>query len=186
MISEGDEILMNDTHPEHASENFGDTQHGTNDEFFDAQEYSDLAIGQSPSDTTGGEPYFYDASTNSDEHGLYYFDPSDATLEANFIGHAFHLSIDYDKVIDSVEVDKYLMQLDDAELRGEHEEFDTFAYASRVSIQEQAHRYVDYLGYRPVNVIRKTLENTTQLATTILTFPMRRHVKSCFPHLNRN
>jgi hypothetical protein len=99
--------------------------------------------------------------------------------------NAFHLSIDYDKIIDSATVDSFLEQLDYAELWGDHEEFDTFVYASRAAIQDQAERYVEYLGYRPINVIRKTLERTSQLATTILQFPMRRHIKSRFPHLNQ-
>jgi hypothetical protein len=98
----------------------------------------------------------------------------------------FHLSINYDKIINSATVDSFFEQLDYAELRGDHEEFDTFAYASRAAIQDQAERYVEYLGYRPINVMRKTLERTSQLATTILQFPMRRHIKSHFPHLNQN
>jgi hypothetical protein len=99
---------------------------------------------------------------------------------------AFHLSIDYDKIIDSATVDSFLGQLNYAELRGDHEEFDTFAYASCAAIQDQAEQYVEYLGYRPIDVVSKTLERTSQLATTILQFPMQRHIKSRFPHLNRN
>jgi hypothetical protein len=98
---------------------------------------------------------------------------------------AFHLSLDYEKALASSDVDTFLGQLDYAELRGDNEEFDTFAYASRAAINDQAERYVEYLGYRHVNIIRKTLEKTTQLATTVLHFPMRRHVKSRFPHLNQ-
>ena len=41
-----------------------------------------------------------------------------------------------------------------------------------------------YLGYRPIDVIKKTLEKTTQLARMIIRQPLRRHVKSRFPHLN--
>jgi hypothetical protein len=105
------------------------------------------------------------------------------------------------------------MHLDHAELRGEHETFDSFAYiskatskelesfevkddgiqdfdsfafASRAKIWECAQKYVKYLGYHPVDIIRKTLENTTQLATTILEFPMHRHIRAKFPWLNCN
>ena len=37
-----------------------------------------------------------------------------------------------------------------------------------------------YLLYRPKQVIRKTLENTTQLAKAVINSPMRRHLKSRF------
>jgi hypothetical protein len=122
---------------------------------------------------------FFDAVETLDPDGP----RPDAPLSESL---AFHLSIDYDKVIlASSDVDAFLEQLDYTELRGDNEEFDTFAYASRAAINDQAERYVEYLGYRLVNIVRKTLEKTTQLATTILRFPMRRHVKSGFPHLNR-
>ena len=87
-------------------------------------------------------------------------------------------------VIDSVDVDHFLMTLDHAELRGDHEDFDSFTYISRTgskdldtyanddtqldtldsiafapktTIQDHAHQYVEYLGYHPVNIVRKTL-----------------------------
>jgi hypothetical protein len=49
-----------------------------------------------------------------------------------------------------------------------------------------AQQYVEYLGYRPVDIIQKTLENTSQLARTILRFPMQRHIKARFPWLHCN
>lgn len=94
--------------------------------------------------------------------------------------------------IDSFNIDHFLMNLDHVELRGKHETFDSFAYiskaaskeletfefglqdfdslafASRAAIQECAQKYIKYLGYCPVDIIRKTLENSTQLATSIL------------------
>jgi hypothetical protein len=132
----------------------------------------------------GKDLHFFDAQGDLDPQGLHYFDSSDHIAGFGFIGHAFRLSIDYNKVIDSANVLKFLMKLDHAELRGENEDFDSFAHVSRAAIQDQAERYVEYLGYRPVNIIQKTLENTTQLATMILRFPMQRHIKSLFPHLN--
>jgi hypothetical protein len=140
----------------------------------------------------------------------HFFDPSDSTEHFGFIGRAFHLSLEPSTVIDSVDVDRFLMQLDHAELQGDHEDFVSFAYiskatneeldtyasndtglesiafASKATIQDRAHQYVEYLGYRPVDIVRKTLENTSQLAKTILQFPMRRHVKARFPWLNCN
>ena len=35
-----------------------------------------------------------------------------------------------------------------------------------------------YLAFRPLEVVRRTLENTTQLAKMIVRFPLRRHIKS--------
>ena len=105
------------------------------------------------------------------------------------------------------------MSLDHAELRGDNKSFDSFGYvtnaaskeldtftiaqqclegidshafASRTAIQDRAKHCIEYLGYRPLNIVRKTLENTTQLATTILEFPMRRHIRARFPWLNCN
>ena len=42
-----------------------------------------------------------------------------------------------------------------------------------------------YLLYRPRDIIKRTIENTTQLATAIIHSPMRRHVKSRF-HMLRH
>ena len=41
-----------------------------------------------------------------------------------------------------------------------------------------------YLGWRPVNIVKKTLAKTTQMARKIIRQPLRRHVKARFPHLN--
>ena len=41
-----------------------------------------------------------------------------------------------------------------------------------------------YLSYRPLEVVKKTLEVTTQMAKMVIRHPMRRHVKSRFPHMN--
>ena len=41
-----------------------------------------------------------------------------------------------------------------------------------------------YLAYRPLEVVKKTLEKTTQLAKMIVRFPLRRHVKARFKWAN--
>ena len=41
-----------------------------------------------------------------------------------------------------------------------------------------------YLGWRPLPVVKKTLEKTTQMVKMIIRYPLRRHVKSRFPHMN--
>ena len=39
-------------------------------------------------------------------------------------------------------------------------------------------KLLPYFLYRPKNVIRKTLENTTQLAKAVINTPLKRHLKS--------
>jgi hypothetical protein len=104
--------------------------------------------------------HFFDAMDDLDLYGPCSFDHSKPSLESHHDSQVFHLSIDYDKMLTSSTVDSFLSQLNYAELRGDNEDFDTVAYASRAAIIDQAERYVEYLGYRPVNVIRKTLERT--------------------------
>jgi hypothetical protein len=41
-----------------------------------------------------------------------------------------------------------------------------------------------YLGWRPTQVVKKTLARTTQMARMIIRHPMRQHIKSRFPHMN--
>src|SRR5687767_4121920 len=41
-----------------------------------------------------------------------------------------------------------------------------------------------YLGWRPLSVVKRTLENMTQMARMIIRHPLRRHIKSRFPHMN--
>jgi hypothetical protein len=68
--------------------------------------------------------------TNDD---LHYFDPSDDIPEDQLIGHAFHLLIDFDKIISSNDVDDILNKENFDALCGNKvnpEEFDTFAYVS--------------------------------------------------------
>jgi hypothetical protein len=142
---------------------------------------------------------FHDTQTDLLPDDGYFFDPSDGTMDLGFVGRAFHLSLDPTMAIDSTDVDRFLMTLDHAELRGDHEDFDSlayvshsirteldtsahtdtqldtfesFAFASKAAIQDRAHQYIEYLGYRPVDIVRKTLENTSQLAKMILQFPM--------------
>jgi hypothetical protein len=97
----------------------------------------------------GKHLHFFDAQDDIDSHGLHFSDPSDHIEGFGFVGHAFCLSLNYDKVIDSADVSHFLMQLDHTELRGENENLDSFACVSRAAIQDQAERYVECLGYGP-------------------------------------
>jgi hypothetical protein len=150
----------------------------------DADVFHD-AIGEDSPDT--GPPTFHDVSgDNPFLDGGHYFDPADSTFDHDHPGRAFHLTLDGSIKIPSESVDHFLMTLSHEELRGNNNVFDSLTYISRAAIIDRAKDYVEYLGYRPVNIIRKTLENTSQLAHAILQFPMRRHVKARFPWLNCN
>ena len=140
-----------------------------------------------PDESTPDDDIFHATSSNtSDTDGLYYFDPSDFEHGNTFMGCAFHLTLEPQDAIDSHDVNIFLFTLDYDELRGAHEEFDSFAYVSHAATQDQAHKYIEYLGYHPINIIWKTLENMMQLATTMLQFPMRWHIKAHSPWLNCN
>jgi hypothetical protein len=41
-----------------------------------------------------------------------------------------------------------------------------------------------FLGFRPIDIVRKTLANTTQMARLIIRYPFRKHVKARFQFLN--
>ena len=131
-------------------------------------------IPDTPDESAPDDDIFHATSSDTpDTDGLYYFDLSDIEHGNTFMGRAFHLTLEPQGAIDSHDVDIFLFTLDYDELRGAHEEFDSFAYVSRATTQDQAHKYVEYLGYQPINIIQKTLENMTQLATTMLQFPMQ-------------
>ena len=67
--------------------------------------------------------------------------------------------------------------------------FDSFAYAV-ASWHRVMHENVDprklqpYLGYRPLDIIKATIKNTTQMAKMVIRYPLRRHYKSRVPFLN--
>jgi hypothetical protein len=48
-----------------------------------------------------------------------------------------------------------------------------------------AQRLQPYLAYRPIEVIRRTLGQTTQMYKLSNSIPMRRHARSMFPFLDR-
>ena len=46
-------------------------------------------------------------------------------------------------------------------------------------------KFSKYFYYRPMDVIKKTLQNTTQLAKAEIRYPLRRHMRSRFHQLRR-
>jgi len=59
-----------------------------------------------------------------------------------------------------------------------------FTIRTKSTIKE-AEQLQPYLAWRPLEVIRRTLENTTQLAQIRLRTPMHDHTKPWYPWLNR-
>lgn len=113
---------------------------------------------------------------------------------------AFHLAIDYQylgnnekgsqckvQYIRSHEVDDMLNALDWVELIGEHEPFSTLACA--VTTSQKLHKLEllqPMLLYKPIEVIKRTLETTTQWATALVTYPLQHHHASRFPWSNKS
>jgi hypothetical protein len=85
-----------------------------------------------PCDSDPDDPIFHDAQTDLLLDEGHFFDSSDGTTAFGFVGQAFHLSMDPMAVIDLVDVDCFLMTLDHAELRRDHEDFNSFGYISRI------------------------------------------------------
>ena len=115
---------------------------------------------------------------------------------------AFHLQIDKSNFIRNIDVDQFLESLPDRELVGYNEPFNSYEYFTHDVHREyqtdihanfmltrsnpiDAAKLQPFLGFRPLEVIRRTLEQTTQLARLATGLPMRRHVKALFPFLNR-
>ena len=126
--------------------------------------------------------FFIDAS-QTPEAKEQFFDALDKINVKTRKTGAFRLTLDKDFIEDCFirehEVDTFLDELSDEDLKGHHEVFDTFAFAIETSkgIQD-ATKFRPYLGWRPLEAARRTLENTTQLATQLVPTQMKRHVKS--------
>ena len=118
--------------------------------------------------------------------------------ERNALGKVFHLTLDYNNFLPGhghastyareTWIDTALNDLSAEELMGRNESFDSLTYVVKASHKLKKDHLEDiepYLGYQPLEVIRHTLENTTQLANSILQSPMKRHFQSRFPFLNR-
>ena len=114
------------------------------------------------------------------EHQPTFYDPTDETNA--YPAMVAHLQIPHEEMVDATDHTLSTMQ-DDQPLLDTH----VLATASwhKVIYQDIDPRSLrPYLGWRPLKVVKKTLERTTQMAKMIIRHPMRRHVKSRFPHLN--
>jgi len=83
-------------------------------------------------------------------------------------------------------IDEYLSTLSYDELIGYHTSFETFAYViTAVEKLQQLEDLQPKLAWKPLEVIKKTLEATTQWAITTSHFPMKKHHVSRFAWNNR-
>ena len=70
---------------------------------------------------------------------------------------------------------------------GQNVSFDAYGYVNATftkATNKDAAKYQPYLGWRPLEVVRQTLENTTQMARTHQRENMRGHTQALFPFLN--
>jgi hypothetical protein len=115
------------------------------------------------------------------EDDRYFYDPSDDYVIEGPERHAFMLTLDHESVIKNA-IDDFLDQIPSDELLGMHEPFDTYAYGLRTAVTMQhAAKLQPYLGYRPLEVVRQTIENTTQLGATVNYHNLKAHLKSLLP-----
>ena len=111
--------------PEDTSETFHDTLPNLS--------FEDPGSNPVPTPDNDAGSVFHDAQTDLLPNDGHYFDPADSLEDIGFLGRAFHLTLDAMSAIDSFDVDHFLMTLDHVELRGEHEDFDSFAYISKAA-----------------------------------------------------
>jgi hypothetical protein len=120
-----------------------------------------------------------------DDDDAYFFDPSDDITAKSRLAKAFHLSIDGDYIRSHV-VDAFLDNIPDDEMFGMHEPFDTYAFGLRTATtMKEAAALQPYLAFRPLEVVRQTIEHTTQLGATMDYRNMRAHLKSLMPWANK-
>jgi hypothetical protein len=164
---------------------------GTEPFFMDSSEYEE---GKEP-DTL----YFLNAVQDKADYDDDLFDdPCSDMSPRNRLGRAFHLSIDPNVFVREGQIYDFLDKMDNQKLFGYNEPFDSLGFTVE-SVKNQVHGYgmqtkatikdaewmQPYLGYRPLNVIRHTLANTTQVASQFLRKPLGQHAKSMYSFLNR-
>jgi hypothetical protein len=119
------------------------------------------------------------------EDDRYFYDPSDDYTDDLDTRNVFHLALDSDGILHTV-VDQFLTDIPTDELLGMHEPFDTYAYGLRTAITMQhAAKLQPFLGYRPLEVVRRTLEVTTQLGATVNYHNLKAHLKMLLPWANK-
>jgi len=115
-----------------------------------------LPILHSEPSETPNELFFIDAlqEVGGDENPLLFLDAKEQLKPKERLGKAFNLSIDYTMFLQEPEIDHFLDTLDDGELLGHNEPFDTLAFAihAKATIPD-AESLQPYLAWRPLEVI---------------------------------
>ena len=125
----------------------------------------------------------------------YYFDAEDIRLESP--GKVMHLSIDYQLTrkgikrpqplhLSTTTVNTFLTEIDYDTLTAKNQSFNTFAYV--VSAVERIHQLEALqpkFTWKSLDILKMTIENTTQWGRVISQYPMKKHHVSRFPWNNR-
>ena len=133
---------------------------------------------------------FFDAISEPPDT-LHYFDAEEHIKP----GRVMHLSIYYQILGEGIKgeqsrvcftssenVDAFLSDLDYKQMTGNSEVFDTVACAlTTVEKIQRLESLQPKLAWKPLDVIEKTLENTTQYARIIANYPMKSHHVARFP-----
>ena len=113
---------------------------------------------------------------------------------------SFHLSVNHMTIgkeekgqqqsvqfINHDQIDKYLNDMSYNELIGYHHSFNTLAFAiTTVDKLQDLEELQPKLAWKPLEVIRQTLQATTQWAVTLNHYPLKGHNVSQFPWANRS
>ena len=147
------------------------------------------------SDSVKHEPFYFDASENI-QYEPFYFDAEDSLMPPK-PGKVMHLSIDYQTIgkwekgrqayyTSTENVDSLLSDVDYHQLVGKNETFNTLVCAlTSVEKMQQIEALQPRFAWKPLDVIKRTLESTTQWGKTITQYPMQKHHVSRFPWNNR-
>ena len=118
-----------------------------------------------------------------EENSLKYYDPSDEIYEPVSLGEFVCLNVDVEQCLSLSDDDVDNSFSPDIIPSTPDPTVSKFSRAipKKVDIEKLA----PYFAFRPADVIRNTLRKTTQLATSVVHFPLRRHLKSRFQMLRK-
>jgi len=143
--------------------------------------------------TTGSDEIWHHSSVfsvrNHSQHKTpeperYFFDPSDTDLPNQNLGQTVDLSIDWTlasgSLLSETSVDDFLNTLDDNTLLARDVSRVQGLHTKHHLTEADAERLRPFLGFAPVERIRKTLLHTTQMAKAANVLPMLRHFAARF------
>ena len=122
-----------------------------------AIDFHGLAVSQATSNVT------YGIDDIIPKEDLYFYDPSD-------------------KLVDPIGTPIVIPPFPPVDLKAKALATSTWHRTTYSSLDPE--KLQPFLAYRPLDVVKKTIQNTTQLAKMIVHFPLRRHIKSRFKWAN--